>query len=40
MTLSPTARDKLRRALILDRPDCDSIATELLRGDANRDGGL
>jgi hypothetical protein len=31
LTLSPTARDKLRRDLILDQPDRDAIATELLR---------
>lgn len=31
LTLSPTARDKLRRALILDQPDRDAIAAELLR---------
>jgi len=31
LTLSPTARDKLRRALILDQPDRDAVATELLR---------
>jgi hypothetical protein len=36
LTLSPTARDKLRRVLILDQPDRDAIASELLRyGDAN-----
>ncbi len=39
LTLSPTARDKLRRALILDQPDRDAIVAELLRyGDANGDG--
>ena len=39
LTLSPTARDKLRRALLLDQPDRDAIASELLRyGDANGDG--
>ena len=39
LTLSPTARDKLRRALILDQPDRDAIGTELLHyGDANGDG--
>ena len=39
LTLSPTARDNLRRALILDQPDRDAIAAELLRyGDANGDG--
>ncbi len=39
LTLSPTERDKLRRALILDQPDRDVIATQLLRyGDANGDG--
>ena len=39
LTLSPTARDTLRRALILDQPDRDAIASELLRyGDANGDG--
>jgi hypothetical protein len=38
-TLSPSARDKLRRVLILDQPDRDAIASELLRyGDANGDG--
>jgi hypothetical protein len=26
LTLSPTARDKLRRVLILDQPDRDAIA--------------
>jgi len=35
----PTARDKLRRVLILDEPDRDAIASELQRyGDANGDG--
>jgi hypothetical protein len=39
LTLSPTARDTLRRALILDQPDRDAIASELLRyGNANGDG--
>jgi hypothetical protein len=39
LTLSPSAREKLRRALILDQSDRDAIATELLRfGDANGDG--
>lgn len=41
LTLSPTARDKPppRRVLILDQPDRDAIAAELLRsGDANGDG--
>jgi hypothetical protein len=38
LTFSPTARDKLRRVLILDQPDRDAIAVELLRyGDANGD---
>jgi hypothetical protein len=38
-TLSPSARDKLRRVLILDQPERDAIATELLRyRDANGDG--
>jgi hypothetical protein len=37
LTLSPSARDKLRRALVLDQPDRDAIASELLRfGDANK----
>jgi hypothetical protein len=39
LTFSPTARDKLRRVLILDQPDRDAIAAELLRyGDPNSDG--
>ena len=39
LTLSPTARDQLRRALILDQPDRDAIASKLLRyGDANSEG--
>ena len=39
LQLSPSARDKLRRVLILDQPDRDAIAAELLRyGDANGDG--
>ncbi len=39
LTLSPTARDHLRRALILDQIDRDAIATELLRyGDVNGKG--
>ena len=38
LELSPTARGNLRRALILDQPDRDAVATELLRyGDANDD---
>jgi len=38
LTLAPTARDKLRRVLILDQPDRDAIASELLRfGEANGD---
>jgi len=38
LQLSPSARDNLRRVLILDPPDRDAIATELLRhGDANGD---
>ncbi len=31
LTLTLTARDKLRRVLILDQPDRDAIASELLR---------
>jgi hypothetical protein len=39
LTLSPTARDHLRRVLIFDQPDRDAIAPQLLRyGDANGDG--
>ena len=39
LTLSPTARDHLRRALILDQPDRVEIASQLLHyGDANGDG--
>ena len=39
MTLSPTARGNLRTVLILDQPDRDAIASELLHyGDANSDG--
>jgi hypothetical protein len=39
MTLSPTARGNLRTVLILDQPDRDAIASELLHdGDANGDG--
>ena len=38
LTLSPTARDKLRRVLILDQPDRDAIAELLRYGDANGDG--
>ena len=39
LTLPPPSRDKLRRVLILDQPDRDAIAAELLRhGDANGDG--
>jgi hypothetical protein len=39
LQLSPTTRDKLRRVLILDQPDRDAIASELLHyGDANGDG--
>ena len=38
LTLSPTARDKLRRVLILGQPDRDAIVSELLRyGDAAGD---
>jgi hypothetical protein len=39
LQLSTSARDKLRRVLILDQPDRDAIEAELLRyGDANGDG--
>jgi hypothetical protein len=39
LQLSPSARDKLRRVLILDQPDRGAITSELLRyGDANGDG--
>lgn len=39
LTLSTTARDRLRRVLILEQVDRDAIATELLRcGDPNGDG--
>jgi hypothetical protein len=39
LTLLPSARDKLRRVLILDHPERDAIAALLLRhGDANGDG--
>jgi hypothetical protein len=39
LQLSPSARDNLRRVLILDQPDRDAISSELLRyGDANGDG--
>ena len=39
LTLSPMARDNMRRVLVLDQPDRDAIASELLRyGDANGDG--
>ena len=31
LQLSPTARDKLRRVLILDQLDRDAIASDLLR---------
>ena len=38
LTLSPSARDNLRRVLILDQPDRDALASELLcYGDANGD---
>ena len=33
LTLSPSARDKLRRVLILDQPDRDAIAELLRYGD-------
>jgi hypothetical protein len=37
--IDPSARDKLRRVLILDQPDRDAVSSELLRyGDANGDG--
>ena len=36
LTLSPSARDNLRRVLILDQPDRDALASEhLCYGDAN-----
>ena len=39
MTLSPTARGNLHTVLILDQPDRDAIASELLHyGDVNGDG--
>ena len=39
MTLSPAARGNLRTVLILDQPDRDAIASELLHyGDANGNG--
>jgi hypothetical protein len=39
LTLSPTARDNLRRVLILDQPERDAIAAELLHyGYVNGDG--
>jgi hypothetical protein len=36
---SPTARDKLRRVLILDQPDRDAIAQRLLRYGVANGGG-
>jgi len=40
LTLPPSARDKLRRVLILDQPDRDAIASDLLRyRDANGKSG-